>query len=102
MIGVVWYGLGFVDVAGDFFEMLGDRAERAGELETEECGLLFIRGGFGFASYLASGFISRAMGLMVPFSILTMMESCIGANVAAGSALNPNSSGLNILPMGKG
>ena len=44
MSGIVFTGRGLGVTAGDFLVILGDRAENAGELVTEELGLRLIRG----------------------------------------------------------
>lgn len=49
-MGPVLTGLGLMGMAGDFFAMLGERAERAGEFVTEECGLDLSLGGSDLCS----------------------------------------------------
>lgn len=61
-------------MAGDFLVMLGERADRAGELETEECGLGLTRGvpifcggggGGGLLTIISAGLTVMASSLML-------------------------------------
>ena len=55
IMGIVFTGRGcFGFDAGDRLVMPGDLDDRAGELETEECGLDFMRMGSTFASCFGS------------------------------------------------
>lgn len=115
MIGPVLTGRGFGGIAGDFLVMLGDLVDRAGELETEECGLDLILGGSTFVSFLGRGLavvgVCTGDGLIVPgiggFTwmvswIVSFCFGCSGADCSGAAGAGVLEDELCALPMGIG